>query len=356
MKYIFTIHSPITYFCAANIVLAEGLQKENVIFLYTSFVPPDDLGLPVPSFYTMHKSVFKKLMTFNLVKAYDKYVNKITNGNQFQAYIDLAHYYQKILITHSNCTAFHFIEEGMSSYIPPQTLSDLTRIESSTSFRFKGYKEKLRAILRILRGYNLRLLALPYFANSFTFLSDSKYYGFSPAVYPGVLTENKIIIEAQTIHLSKKKITSEIDLSNAILLIEESYFKVYKIDEKDLDYCMNQSMTILKRKIASRPVYVKLRPGQKEHNSIWIRYLSKNQLTYKVLSGDLILEELLIDSEGCNVVGTVSALLFYSSIFGHNAFSNYTLFSQKPKAVFDYLDFYWERVANLSKLDDKIFN
>jgi hypothetical protein len=345
MKHIFSTHSPITYFCAANVVLHEGLQKEDVVFLYTSFVPPNDLGIPVPSFHTQNKTIFTKLKTFNFVKSYDKYLNRISQGETFMAYIDIAHYYQKLLITHHNCVGFHFIEEGTASYLSPKNLEELTRIERLSSFRFRGNREKFRAILRVLRGYNLKLLALPYFANAFTFLEDSKYYGFSPAIYPGVLAENKVILEAKTIYSLKE--TKEFKLSGALLFIEESYFRVYNVNEKDLEYCMSQTMIILKNEMRQRPIYLKLRPGQKEHDSTWIKYLTKHQINYQVLPKEMVLEELLVKSENCKVVGTVSSLLFYASIFGHEAFSNYALIPQKPKSAFDYLDFYWEAVAKI---------
>lgn len=347
MKHIFSVHSPITYFCAANVVLHEGLKKEDVIFLYTSFSPPNNLGIPVPSFYTVNQTFFKKLKTFNLVKSYDKYLDRIISGDQFQAYIDLAHYYQKLLITHSHCAGFHFIEEGTASYIAPKKLAELTRIESSTSFRFAGYKERIRAILRVLRGFNLRLLALPYFANSFTFLFNSKFYGFSPLIYPGVLAESKVILEAKSVSLSKEKEIKEIELSNSLILVEESYFGVYKIKEANVKNCIDQTMFILKSDLARRQVFVKLRPNQKASDSIWIAYLIKHQITYKVIPKQMVLEELLVNSEKSRVVGTVSSLLFYACIFGHEAFSNYDLLTEKPQSDYDELDFYWKKVKSI---------
>jgi hypothetical protein len=352
MKYIFSIHSPITYFCAANVVLHEQLKKKDVIFLYTSFVPSNDLGLSVPSFYTLNKNIFNKLTTFNLAKAYDKYLNEIAKGEQFEAYIDLAHYYQKLLITHRNCTRFHFIEEGMASYVSPTKLEELTRIESSTSFRFRDNREKFRAILRVLRGYNLKLLALPYFANAFTFLEGSKYYGFSPAIYPGVLVENKVVLKAQSIHFSKQQKINNFKLTNALLLIEESYFKNRVIQEKELAYCLNTTMAILKKSISNKRVFLKLLPGQSEHASIYVKYLIMNQIEYQVLPNNIILEELLVESENCKVIGTVSSLLFYATVFGHEAFSNYALISEKPKLIFDELEFYWKVVKCISQLDN----
>jgi hypothetical protein len=107
---------------------------------------------------------------------------------------------------------------------------------------------------------------------------------------------------------------------------------------------MSESMKVLENDIGERPIYLKLRPNQQEQDSIWIKYLKIHQVNYQILPKKLVLEELFLDSENCKVIGTVSALLFYASIFGHEAFSNYALIPQKPKSVFDYLDFYWEKV------------
>jgi hypothetical protein len=348
LKHIFSIHSPITYFCAANVVLHEQLNREDVIFIYTSFIPPDTLGIAVPSFYTQHSSLLKKLMTFNLVKAYDNYISNITNGEEFNAYIDLAHYYQKILVTHTLCQGFHFIEEGTASYLTPSNLGDLTRIESSTSFRFAGLQEKTRAIFRIMRGYNLKLLAIPYFANAFAFSVKSKFYGFDASVYPGVLQKKKIVLKPRSVtwfHSNDKD--ENIDISDALILIEESYFKVYGIKKKIMQDCMDRTWSIIEKEIEHRKIFIKLRPGQNETNSWWPDFLKKRGVPYEILRHQVVLEALLVEARNCKVIGTISSLLFYAAIFGHEAHSNYALLEEKPAAVFDELDFYWEKVNQI---------
>lgn len=355
MKHIFTVHSPITYFCAANVVIHENLKKEDVIFLYTKFVPPKNIGKVIPSFYEAHNTWFKKIRTFNLVKSYDRYITKITDGAEFTAYIDLAHYYQKILITHSLCKAFHFIEEGTASYFPPNDLHSLSRIEIFGSFRVAGYRDKFRAIFRILRGFNLKLLALPYFANAYTFLKTIKFYGFHNEIFPGVLPNKKVILIPNQIALSLGSDYAD-NFSNSLILVEDSYFDHYGINKKEKESCFERSVEVLRNHIVNQQVFIKLRPHQSEDQSNWANHFKRNNLSYKIIPSGVILEDVLLGSKNCRIIGTVSSLLFYATIFGHKAFSNYSMIEEKPMTTFDHIKFYWDQVRNLENFDDKKTN
>ena len=345
MKHVFTVHSPVTYFCACNVVLHENLNPENVIFLYSSYTPKESIGSLLPSFQEKHKSLWSKILTFNITKKHDSYIDTICTGHDFIAYIDLAHYYQKLLITHRNCHVFHFIEEGTASYLAPQTLQELTRIESQSNFRFESIKSKFRSLLRIFRGYNLKLLAIPYFANAFSSLSGIRFYGFHEDVFPGVPEEKKIILCAKSLQHTAKKSNESQNLSDAVILIEESYFRSYGVNKEHVASCFERSLIWLNNNLNEKQLLVKLRPGQKASDSLWITYLKKYDKAYELISDDEPLEEKLIDSSNCIVLGTVSSLLFYAAVFGHKAFSNYSFIDERPLSSFDYAIYYWNKVS-----------
>ena len=139
MKHIFTIHSPITFFCAENIVDYEELKSQNVIYLCSGYYPKEAKGRVVPSVSDMAKTTWQKILSFNLAKASDAYIDDLYEGDKFKAYIDLAHYYQKLLITHIDCVAFNLMEEGTASYLSPKELVELTRIESVNRVRLMTF-------------------------------------------------------------------------------------------------------------------------------------------------------------------------------------------------------------------------
>ena len=343
MKHIFTVHSPITFFCAQAVIVFEELQKENVIFYYTDYKPVSNLGQVVPSFQEKNKSLWKKVLSFNLVKATDSYLTEICEDDEITAYIDLAHYHQKILITHEKCRGFHFLEEGTASYIAPDNLPELTRIENVT-FRNRNTTELLRNVLRILRGFNLKTLALPYFANSFAHFTQMKFYTFSESCYPGVVLDQKVILTPKSLALKQITANVEESISGKIILVEESFFRVYGISEEEAVRAHNESLLLIAEKYPEREFVVKLRPKQSKGFSLWIKSLEEQGIAYNILEFHGPLEEKLIKANDCILLGTVSSLLYYGSIFGHESYSNYSKLSDLPKSPYEGANYYWSKV------------
>ena len=138
MKHIFTIHSPITFFSACAVIFQEKLPHEDVIIINDGYNVPFKIGTIVDSYQQQEKGIWRKIKNFNLVKAYDQYIKELTHGQQFIAYIDLMHAYQRLLITHPNCVKFNFIEEGTASYVVPDNLLFITNGANQVTFRYKN--------------------------------------------------------------------------------------------------------------------------------------------------------------------------------------------------------------------------
>lgn len=339
MKHIFTVHSPITFFCAYEVVQHQKIKENDCIFICSNYKPPIDFGRQIKSYADTHQSVLSKLKNLNLIKSYDKYIQKIAGNNNFIAYVDLIHNYQRILITHNLCRGFHFIEEGMASYIEPNNLDISARLNGTLKFRNNTFKTYLNSILRVVRGYNLKLLTLPYFPLSYRYYNDVIFYSFSKHSFPGVLESKKIILQPTIDVFNKNYVKNK----HVAFFVEESYFRNLNISQNETISVHDKTILRYKNILVNKTCYIKLGPFQNKNDSLWKTALDANDINYEFLAKDFVLDSYLALAKNCQVYGTVSSLLFYASIFGHQSFSNYSLLSQKNN-VFNDLKIYWNKV------------
>ena len=152
----FTIHSPITFLMALWVHRHLHLKEEEVIVISAGYKLPISFGKVIPAFPDTQCGTLRKLTHFNVGRAFDKYVSTYIGNNPFTAYIDIMHTYQKLLVTHENCRAFHFMEEGTDSYMQAVTLEDFTRTAVSENFRMKSSKALLKELVRTVRGAALQ--------------------------------------------------------------------------------------------------------------------------------------------------------------------------------------------------------
>jgi len=95
---------------------------------------------------------------------------------------------------------------------------------------------------------------------------------------------------------------------------------------------------------------VKFRPGLlNPHDQYLYKALQKNDFQVHVLSDELILECIFLNSYNCLVVGNLSSALFYAGIFGHRVYSLYSLFEKQPPTIFDQMPGYWKVVKRLTE-------
>jgi len=348
MKHLFTVHSPITYYCSLEIIRFHKLPEKDVIIIAADYKIPFPVVKVVRAFHESETGILSKFRRFNFVKHYDRFIAELVDESPFVAYVDLLHYYQKILVTHPLCQRFNFMEEGTASYMQPKSLEDLTRIELNTQFRADSFRETWRGVIRVCRGYSLRLLALPYFANAYAFMDNVNYYGFSQEIFPGVNESKKIVLNPD---VKENSLNGNGQISNSIILIEESFFHAYRIsNDKSVEIHNASTKEIGRLRVKHRgKIFIKLRPNQNSEDSLWIPALKHENIEYEILSDKIILEQQLISSTNCTLFGTVSSLLYYGAIFGHKSYSNYGLLGLDSIALFDAIDFYWNRVDKLTR-------
>lgn len=341
MKHLFTIHSPITFLCAVSTCEYLNLDEKDVIIISANYKVPFSYGRIVNAYQDLHKGLFNKIIHFDQPKAYDDYINSLTENEPYTAYIDLMHYWQRLLITNELCASFNFIEEGTASYMKPNDVLQLTSMIKRDSFRTVGYKNYFNDLYFALRGYNQKLLNLPYWPFSYRFVESTSYYCFSKDCYPGVEVDKKHIVSFKEAYNSR-------EVSNAIIWIEESFNKQFVKNKDSIDFALSYSIQYIQNKFGDgRSHFIKLRPGMKENESEVVPHLQKNGIPFEILESNEPLELSLSISKNIIIVGAISSLLYYASIMGHNAQSYFDLLREKKKSGFDELRFYWGKVNKI---------
>ncbi|AXJ01693.1 hypothetical protein CYPRO_2451 [Cyclonatronum proteinivorum] len=353
MKHIFTIHSPITFLCAVSVCKALELKQQDVIIISAGYKAPFEYGTVVKAFHEVQSGIIAKLRAFNVPKAYDRYIGELTKGEEFTAYIDLMHYWQRILVTNPHCVTFNFIEEGTASYLKADTLTEITHVAKNTEFRLRSYSEYLTQLYFALRSYNHRLLNLPFWPNGYRYLKNVTFFGFSKHCYPGISEENKRVVS----FWNGDQKNGNLSLSNAIIWVEDSYNKQYVTDQKDTETAILNSVRFINEKYGkTHQHWVKLRPGMGKETSEVIPLLENLKVNYTVHESEMPLELIMANSENVVLIGARSSLLFYAEIMGHDAYSYFYNLRNRKHSAFEGMDFFWDTVKHIPLITEGVDN
>jgi hypothetical protein len=344
MKHVFTIHSPITFFSAVNIIFQENIPQNEVVLISDGYEVPFEIGFVVTAYQQRDKKFWHKIKNINLVKAYDTYIDVVTKGAEFTAYIDLMHANQRIIVTHKKCIRFNFIEEGTASYVIPDNLDFITKATKQVGFRNLNFKQFSLSLVRVLRGASMRLLSLPFHPQAYSFIENVKFYTYSKHGYPGVLDKNRILLDVEKIDVSfLKKFDISQKFDNSHIWIEETFPKVYGISESNYIKAILKVLENLK-KDGIHHIVLKLRPKNTVEKSLLYKVILENQFSIEIIPNHILAEIVFINSKNLRVIGIISSLLFYATIWGHQAMSLYDLLEEKPETSFDKMKFYWDVV------------
>jgi hypothetical protein len=111
---------------------------------------------------------------------------------------------------------------------------------------------------------------------------------------------------------------------------------------------LKKAVARLKPQLEGKKIFVKLRPGENLYTSNFLyQLLVRNNLEVEVLPNNLIIECVFINSKNCLVIGNLSSALFYAAIYGHKAYSVYSLFEKKVSTYFDQMPGYWQMIKKL---------
>jgi len=349
MKHIFTVHSSLTFLVAYATIKHLNLNKEDVLIISSNYTVPLDDFKVVPSFTEARNSTLvQKLRYFNVPKSFDNYLNTYLKGVKFTAYVDLMSYFQKILVTHNQCQEFHFIEEGNSAYQTNDDLEDITWHERQHAWRSSGVLD-FKSIIRIFRGYNLRLLSLPYIYSAYAYMEDTKFFSFSNNAFYNTNPHKRVLVKPSVGDVNIKKLAGGHFLNEATIWLDGSNGRYTGLEESYYYDAIKKAIPLMKEKgIIQDKVYVKLRPGIKDiSTNTLVSILRSKGINVDVIPNDLILEAFFMQSNNCNVIGVLTAALEYAHVFGHKAYSIYGLFEKQPPTFFDRMTGFWENIENL---------
>jgi hypothetical protein len=351
MKHIFTVHSSITFLVAYSTIKHLGIDKSDVLIISTNYTIPLDDFKVIPGFTEARNSTLvQKLRYFNVPKSFDSYLTPHLEGEAFTAYVDLMSYFQKILITHNQCQAFHFIEEGNSAYQATDDLKDITWDERSESWRINKSFD-LKSLSRVLRGYNLRILGLPYIYSAYANMKDIKFFAFSKNAFYNVSPEKRILLKPSKNDKNIAILAGGHYLNDATIWLDGSNARYTGLEESYYYDAIKKSIPLLKeRGVIKDKVYAKLRPGMKDiTTNKLVSILRENDLDVEFMPNDLILEAFFMQSNNCKIIGVLTAALEYAHVFGHEVYSIYGLFEKQPPTFFDRMTGFWENIENLKK-------
>jgi len=357
MKHIFTIHSPLTFLVAYAVIEHLRLDREKeVILLSNKYKVPVEGFRVVPAFQDLHNTWLEKLRTLNVPISYDRYIEELTKGEEFIAYVDLMSYYQKILVTNKKCCHFHFIEEGNSAYMATDDLADLTWDDylGGMSFRIDKYNSRtfFQSLIRVVRGYNLRLISLPYHYMAFVNFENTLFYAFSGNAFYNAPVHKKVLVTPDENNPEIFALAKEIRLKDEVIWIDGSNSRYTGLSEDYYHRAIERAIKVLQKRgeLNKGRVFVKLRPGLKNvESNFLVKALKKASLSVEVLPDDMQLEALFIVSKNCCVIGVLTAALEYAHVFGHRSYSIYGLFEEQPPTFLDRMAGFWRNVEMITE-------
>lgn len=347
MKHIFTVHSPLTFLMVYAIIRNEKIPESNAIIISSGYNPPIELEYVKNSFQDINKDFFRKIKTWNTPVAYDKYIDILTGGEDFIAYIDLMAIYQRILVSNPKCKGFNFIEEGSASYVKSMNLDQVTHAFRKMPYRYNACKDFIQGVKYILRGYSIRLLGMSYLPESYADFPDIKYYCLSKDAYPNVESGKKSIVELNNELDIIPKMAKNESLKNEIIWIEDSFAKSYDMPDRAYKNAILSTLDYLKRENLISKIYLKLRPNQSKDESIVFNLIVAAEYEVEVLNNEIIIEALLVNSKNCRLIGNVSSVLYYAPFLGHKSLSMFDKLLDKPKTIFDDFDVFWKNIVKI---------
>jgi hypothetical protein len=342
IKNLFFIHSPITYYLSELIIYQNKIKDDDIVFISESYKPPLASNRKVTYF---ESSILSKFFNINLPKQVDRFIKREIGDFAFNAYIDLPHIPQRIIITNKNCVSFSFMEEGLASYKKASDWDFLTRIAKSGTFRSLPLFQ-IRDFVFFMRGVNAKLLSLPFEPSAYRYFNNVNYFCLSELAFPSV-NNHKINLKSDVFNASVfiQEMLAK-DLNNSIVWIEESFARNNGYTDSEYEQVILKTINNLDF-FDSKIVYLKLRPKQAIEQSVVYKILKSKGVSVIIFEVDLIIEPYFFYCKDITVIGVVSSLLFYATIANHKVYSMHELFKaiKKPKRNFDDLTFMWDSIS-----------
>jgi hypothetical protein len=333
LKHIFTIHSHITFLAAIATIAKEEINTSKVILICTDGYKPrlnnQFKGVILKSLDDKWISLnfFQKIKSFNYTNFANSYINDLTNGADFIAYIDIMSVFNRYLVLHPNCKQFNVIEEGIVNYADYDDFmlwtADLRQFQWQWT-GFKAIKQMLNACIRLMRGRSLRLLAMPVHPNLYTLHKDVIAYCFSDFAFQYTPTNQKKVLDWNSIE--KYVPIEETGYNDASWFwIGDAMCSSYGISMLHFESALKQLLEKINPNRQERIIYLKFRGAEsKEEKELTLQYLSQYNFKIENVPSDVIMELLFLKYKNLNICGIGSSLLIYANLMGHATHSLYS--------------------------------
>ncbi|MFT4153294.1 polysialyltransferase family glycosyltransferase [Parafilimonas sp.] len=366
MKHLFLVHSPITYLTAVSVINKLNLDKNNAVIIFFEFekiASKDNTyeAVSINEFYPNHffPKLYYYFRYFNIIGRIDRLIDTVTKKEKYTAYIPTVIWAGKALITNPKCVSFNFIEEGLAHYFIEETLKSLTQANSKDPWRssiLKNTKLIINQLYQILRGYNLRLQALPFSYSCYHGVNGVLCYGFSDNSFPMINKEKKIIVgfKKQSFPGVDQKLAFNLD--NAVIWIGDGGVTQHGFNEKIYLLGIENGCIPFLQQQQYKKFFIKFHRDEKPGVREAVKNLfSKNDIQFQVIPDSVIMEVLLFKADNATLIGVNSSLLYYAAIMNHSAFSIYNFLKPEYSKVFSDRDFtfYWNKVR-LIESDSKV--
>jgi hypothetical protein len=344
MKYVFFVHSHIVYLTALAVIESEQMNKKDVLILsfdYSCDIQPIKIvqlkEKPIHSWSTFYPEINK--------------CNKLIGNEPFTAYIPAVYFHTQIIITNPNCKQFHFIEEGLSSYSNNENLNSFKSTywheDWFYSFSKKGLLSLGRDLLRVIKGYTLKLHTLPLYPSSYMGFKDVLCYGMDSKAYPYCPAERKKILDFKILknvfdlsnynnNLSNKFIWLGCDSVTVFDLKKEVYLDGIKVGV--IDYLS---------KLNIKSISIKFHPREIDYmKKQTIELFTKNGFEIDIIKDQVSMELCFLNSKNLSLFGVTSSLLYYGALLGHRCYSVFDVIKGEYEPLMMHKDFsfYWDKV------------
>ena len=314
MKHVFVIHSNITYLAVLGVMIKENIHQEDVVIVSQMYEREVPIKCHRFKQIPLGKLLLHPFSIFSEVKRIDSYVESLVHHEKYIVYVEALYPFHSVIATNKLCVRINFIEEGFSAYPNTMSFDSHTMNYDKSSFRYLSLKDRFRDLYSLMKGYPIRLHAIPSFFNAYYDNSQITFYGFGEDAFNGV--SNKV-------QISLRDVKDNFQWESLLLLKDVDIWlgtncctrENYPI-EKYLAAIHKGMIQTMKEKNRKR-VLIKFHPVESEESKkTTIALFENNDIEVQIIPNDVILELELFNADNIRIYAIDTSILIYASFLG----------------------------------------
>lgn len=329
MKHVFVVHSNITYLAALGVIIKENIHQRDVVIISQLY----ERELPIKC-HRFRQIPLKKILlhpfsVLSEVKCIDNYVESLVQQESYIVYVEALYPFHAVIATNKLCVRLNFIEEGLSAY--PNTLSfnSHTMNYDKSSYRYSSLKERFRDLYYLIKGYPIRLHAIPSFFNAYYDNSQITFYGFGKDAFKGV--SNKV-------QISLREVKEKFQWESSLLLKDVDIWLGTNCCTRE-NYPIKKYLTAIHKGMIQTmkeenrtQVFVKFHPAESEESrNATINLFENNCIKVRVIPDEVILELELFNVDNVRIYAIDTSIMVYASLLGISCTSLLYLLEDFPQ-------------------------